>query len=45
MLGMASQLYNYTPTELQELLDESNSYKELLRKLSIILIKSEKMVI
>lgn len=32
---MASQLYNYTPTELQKLLDESNSYKELLRKLGM----------
>lgn len=32
---MASQLYNYTPTELQKLLDESNSYKELLRKLDM----------
>ena len=32
---MASQIYNYTPAELQKLLDESNSYKELLRKLNM----------
>lgn len=32
---MASQLYNYTPTELQKLLDESNSYKDLLKKLNM----------
>ena len=35
MLSMASQIYNYTPAELQKLLDESNSYKELLRKLNM----------
>ena len=32
---MASKLYNYTPTELQKLLDESNSYADLLRKLGM----------
>jgi len=32
---MASQLYNYTPDQLQELLDSSNSYKEVLRKLNM----------
>ena len=32
---MASKLYNYTPAELQELLDESNSYADLLRKLKM----------
>lgn len=35
MLIMASQLYNYTPAELQRLLDESDSYKEVLRKLGM----------
>lgn len=32
---MASKLYDYTPTELQKLLDESNSYADLLRKLNM----------
>ena len=32
---MASLLYNYTPAELQKLLDESNSYSDLLRKLGL----------
>ena len=32
---MASQLYNYTPTELQKLLDESNGYSDLLRKIGM----------
>lgn len=32
---MASQLYNYTPNQLQELLDSSSSYKEVLRKLNM----------
>lgn len=32
---MASQLYNYTPDQLQELLDSSSSYKEVLRKLGM----------
>lgn len=35
MLVMASQLYDYTPTELQKLLDESDSYADLLRKLGM----------
>ena len=35
MSGMASQLYNYTPNQLQELLDSSSSYKEVLRKLNM----------
>lgn len=29
---MASKLYDFTPTELQKLLDESNSYADVLRK-------------
>ena len=32
---MASKLYDYTPTELQKLLDESNSYADLLRKIGM----------
>lgn len=32
---MASKLYDYTPTELQKLLDESSCYKELLRKIGM----------
>lgn len=32
---MASKLYNYSATELQGLLDESNSYSDLLRKLNM----------
>lgn len=32
MLVMASKLYDYTPTELQKLLDESDSYADVLRK-------------
>ena len=32
---MASQLYNYTPTELQKLLDESAGYSDVLRKLKM----------
>lgn len=32
---MASQLYNYTPDQLQELLNCSSSYKEVLRKLGM----------
>lgn len=32
---MASQLYNYTQTELQKLLDESNGYSDLLRKIGM----------
>ena len=32
MLVMASKLYDYTPAELQELLDESDSYADVLRK-------------
>ena len=35
MLIMASQLYNYTPAELQKILNESSSYKEALRKLEM----------
>ena len=35
MLVMASKLYDYTPTELQTLLDESNSYADLLRKVGL----------
>lgn len=32
---MASQLYNCTPAELQKLLDESNGYADVLRKLKM----------
>lgn len=32
---MASKLYDYTPQELQNLLNESNSYADLLRKLGM----------
>jgi 5-methylcytosine-specific restriction endonuclease McrA len=32
---MASKLYDYTPTELQTLLDKSNSYADLLRKVGL----------
>lgn len=32
---MPSILYNYTPHELQELLDESNGYSDVLRKVGI----------
>lgn len=32
---MASKLYDYTPDQLQKLLDESNSYADLLRKVNM----------
>lgn len=32
---MASKLYDYTPIELQKLLDESNGYADVLRKLGM----------
>ena len=32
---MASQLYNYNPNELQEILDKSNSFKDALRNLGM----------
>lgn len=32
---MASQLHNYTPAELQKILDESNSYKDVFRNLGM----------
>ena len=32
---MASRLYNYTKEELQKLLDESNSYSDLFRKINM----------
>lgn len=35
MLSMASKLYDYTPTELQKLLDESDGYADLLRKINL----------
>lgn len=35
MLVMASKLYDYTPAELQKLLDESNSYADVLRKINL----------
>lgn len=35
MLVMASKLYDYTPTELQKLLDESSSYADVLRKVTL----------
>lgn len=35
MLAMASKLYDYTPDELQELLDKSNSYSDFLRHIGL----------
>ena len=32
---MGSKLYQFTPSELQKLLDESNSYSDLLRKINM----------
>ena len=32
---MASQLYNYSPDDLQEILDISNSFKDVLRNLEM----------
>ena len=32
---MGSKLYQFTPSELQQLLDESNSYSDVLRKVGM----------